>query len=63
MKYLVLVVMICGGIFIVQKIIHRIQLKILKKRNKREKYYTPKLSSLHGKDFTNYIDDLKKGLH
>lgn len=34
------------------------------KANKKKKYNkTPKLSELHGKDFTKYIDDLTKDLH
>ena len=32
------------------------------KKNKKQKYRTPKLSSLKGKKFKEYIDDLTKDL-
>lgn len=39
-----------------------ISLRITKNRKARKEYRTPKLSSLKGKDFSNYIENLTKGL-
>ena len=35
-----------------------IRLKKLRRTAKKKQHYTPKLSELHGKNFTNYIDNL-----
>lgn len=35
----------------------------LKNKTKRKFYHTPKLSDLHGKEFSDYIDYLTSGLH
>lgn len=37
-------------------------LRKIRYRKKRKEYKTPKLSELHGKEFGNYIDYLRKDL-
>lgn len=43
-------------------IINTIRLKKLQKKSKTKFYRTPKLSELHGKDFSDYIDYLTRDL-
>lgn len=38
-------------------------LKTLQQKKHKKKMKTPKLSDLKGKDFSKYIDDLKKDLY
>lgn len=59
MKILIFILLV--GCFLLS-IFAIIRKKQLKKTIKKTKNYTPKLSSLHGKKFSDYIDDLRKGL-
>lgn len=43
-------------------IVNTIRLNKLKKKAKKKLYHTPKLSELHGKDFSDYIDYLTRDL-
>ncbi len=44
-------------------IINTFRLRQLENNSKRKFYHTPKLSDLHGKEFSDYIDYLTSGLH
>lgn len=43
-------------------IVNTIRLNRLKTKSKRKMFRTPKLSELHGKDFSDYIDYLTRDL-
>lgn len=57
-RNLIELIMFGCTIFTIIQVIQKIKELKKKKDNK-----TPKLSDLHGKDFTKYIDDLTKDLH
>lgn len=57
-RFLIELIMFGCTIFTIIQVIPKIKEHKKKKDNK-----TPKLSELHGKDFTKYIDDLTKDLH
>lgn len=61
-KILVILLMFGCTVLSILAIINKIRLRQIKKNNKKLIYHTPKLSDLHGKDFSNYIDDLTKNL-
>lgn len=63
MKFLILFLIICCAILNILAIVNTIRLNKLKQKNKKRVYHTPKLSSLHGKDFAAYIDYLTQDLH
>lgn len=57
-KFLIALIVL-GCIVLCIKIISN---KKIKNKSKKKYYKTPKLSSLKGKDFKKYIDDLTKDL-
>lgn len=57
---IILLIIGCVGLSILA-IINTLKLHHLKNKNKLSR--TPKLSELHGKEFSDYIDDLTKDLH
>jgi len=57
-RFLIELIMFGCTIFTIIHVIKTLQQKKLKKKMK-----TPRLSDLKGKEFSKYIDDLKKGLH
>ena len=59
-RFLIELVMFGCTIFTIVHIIKKFKAKKLKKQTRYEK--TPKLSDLHGKKFSDYIDYLKNGL-
>lgn len=63
MKFLILFLITCCAILIIFAIVNTIRLNKLKQKTKKRIYHTPKLSSLHGKDFAAYIDYLTQDLH
>lgn len=54
---------ICYVILSILAIVNTIQLKKIKQKTKKKIYYTPKLSSLHGKDFKTYMGYLIRDLY
>lgn len=62
MKGLIIFLMIICVILGFLAIINTFRLNKLKQKCKRKSYHTPKLSSLHGKDFSDYIDYLTRDL-
>lgn len=63
MKFFVMFLIVCCAALSIIAIANTIRLNKLKQKNKRRIYHTPKLSSLHGKEFSSYIDYLTSGLH
>ena len=63
MKLLIILLLICCAILSILDVVNTIRLKKLKYKSKNKFYKTPKLSSLHGKAFSDYIDYLTSGLH
>lgn len=59
-KFLVILLMLCCLVLGILAIVNTIRLK---SKRKKAIYHTPKLSDLHGKEFSNYIDDLTSELH
>lgn len=62
MKMFLLFLIICCAALSILAIFNTIRFKKLKVRTRKRIYHTPRLSDLHGKDFTNYIDYLTEGL-
>ncbi len=62
MKILILLLMFGCIALGILAIANTIQLHKLKKKSKNKFYKTPKLSDLHRKDFSNYIDYLTRDL-
>lgn len=62
MKIFISFLIICCAILSVLAIINTIRFKRSKIKTRKKVYHTPRLSDLHGKDFTNYIDYLTEGL-
>lgn len=60
MKILVILLMFGCFALSILAIVNTIHLKKLK--NKSKTYHTPKLSELHGKDFSDYMDYLIRDL-
>ena len=61
-----ILIIVLGSVCIVLSIIaivNTLKLQQLKEKTKRKFYHTPKLSSLHGKEFSDYINYLTSGLH
>lgn len=64
MEKFIIIILIIGCIALsIMAIINTLRLHQLKNTTKRKFYRTPKLSELHGKEFSNYIDELTSGLH
>lgn len=63
MKVLLIILLFGFASLGILAIINTIHLNILKRKPKRKKYHTPRLSDLHGKDFAAYIDYLTQDLH
>ena len=63
MKLAIILLIIDCIILSIIAIINTFKLCRLRRNFKKKYYYTPKLSELHGKDFTDYIDNLKSGLY
>ena len=62
MKILLILLMFgCASLGILA-IINTIRLNKLKRKSKKKLYRTPKLSELHGKEFSDYIDYLTRDL-
>ncbi len=62
MKILLILLMFgCASLGILA-IINTMRLNKLKRRSKKKLYRTPKLSELHGKEFSDYIDYLTRDL-
>ena len=62
MKILIFLLIIISIVLIIISFINTIRLNFVKKKMKRRYYKVPKLSSLHGKKFKEYIDHLTKDL-
>ena len=62
MKILIILLMFGCIALSILAIINTIRLKKLQKKSKTKFYRTPKLSELHEKDFSNYIDYLTRDL-
>ena len=61
---IIILLLIIGCIALsIMAIINTLRLHQLREKNKRKFYRTPKLSDLHGKEFSDYIDDLTRELH
>lgn len=64
MEKFIIIILIIGCIALsIMAIINTLRWHQLKNTTKRKFYRTPKLSELHGKEFSNYIDELTSGLH
>lgn len=63
MKILIILLMFGCAALSILAIINTVRLKKLQQKSKKIFYHTPKLSSLHGKAFSDYIDYLTEGLH
>lgn len=62
MKILLILLMFgCESLGILA-IINTMRLNKLKRKSKKKLYRTPKLSELHGKEFSDYIDYLTRDL-
>ncbi len=62
MKILLILLMFgCASLGILA-IINTMRLNKLKRKSKKKLYRTPKLSELHGKEFSDYIDYLTRDL-
>ena len=62
MKILIILLMFGCIALGILAIVNTIRLNKLKKKAKKKLYHTPKLSELHGKDFSDYIDYLTRDL-
>ena len=58
LKTIIILIILFYTILGIIAIMNTIRLKKLRKRAKKKKYHTPKVSSLHGKKFKDYIDNL-----
>ena len=63
MKNLIICLLFSCAFLIVLATFSTLKLKKLKKKRKKIFYSTPKLSDLHGKAFSDYINYLTEGLH
>lgn len=61
-KFLLIILMFGCAALIILAIVNTIRLNKLKRKSKRRTYHTPKLSSLHGKAFSDYMDYLTRDL-
>ena len=62
MKILLIILLFGCATLSVLAIINTMRLNLLKKKHKKMTYHTPRLSSLHGKEFSDYIDYLTRDL-
>ncbi len=62
MKILIILLMLGCIALSILATINTIKLRKLQKKSKTKFYHTPKLSELHGKDFSDYIDYLTRDL-
>lgn len=62
-KFLIILLIIGDIALSIIAITNTFRLYQLKHKTKRKFYQTPKLSELHGKEFSDYIDYLTNGLH
>lgn len=62
MKNLLMILMFGCVVLSFFTIVNTIRSNILRRKSKRKVYNTPKLSSLHGKEFYDYIDYLIRDL-
>ena len=62
MKILIILLIFGCATLSILAIINTVRLKKLQQKSKKIFYHTPKLSSLHGKAFSDYIDYLTEGL-
>lgn len=62
MKILLILLVFGCATLSVLAIINTIRLRSLKRNHKKIIYHTPKLSDLHGKQFSDYIDYLTRDL-
>lgn len=58
LKTIIILIILFYTILGIISIMNTIRLKKLRRKAKKKQHYTPKLSELHGKNFTNYIDNL-----
>ncbi len=63
MIFFIIFLIICCTILGIVAIINTIRLNTLKQKAKKRIYYTPKLSSLHRKDFATYMEYLVRDLY
>lgn len=63
MRFIIILLLLCCAVLSILAIINTIRLKKLQSKSKKIFYHTPKLSSLHGKAFSDYIDYLTEDLH
>lgn len=64
MERFIIILLIIGCIALsITAIINTFRLNQLRNKARRKFYHTPKLSDLHEKEFSDYIDDLTSGLH
>ncbi len=63
MKVLLIILLFGCAALGLLAIVNTIRLNKLQRKSKRKIYHTPRLSDLHGKDFTAYIDYLTQDLH
>lgn len=61
-RIVILLIIICISLLILATI-NTFRLHQLRNSFKKKYNHTPKLSELHGKDFSDYIDNLKSGLY
>lgn len=61
-KFLLITLMFGCSALIIIAIANTMRLNKLKRKSKRIIYHTPKLSSLHGKAFSDYMDYLTRDL-
>lgn len=61
-KFLLMILMFGCAALVILAIANTIRLNKLKRKSKRIIYHTPKLSSLHGKAFSDYMDYLTRDL-
>ena len=61
-KFLIILLIIIDTILAILAIVNMIRLKKIKQKTKEKISHTPKLSNLHGKDFSNYIYNITKDL-
>lgn len=62
MKILIFLLIMASIVLIIISLINTIRLNSVKRKMKQRYYKVPKLSSLHGKKFKEYIDYLIKDL-
>lgn len=62
MKILLILLLFGCASLVIFAIVNTIRLNRLKKKSKKKVYHTPKLSELHGKEFSDYIDYLTRDL-